>query len=284
MNDLEERIARWRHEMAERLGGTAETLIELEDHVREEVNRQLLAGVPVEVAFPAAVERLGQPQSLADEFARNAPVAPWLPVRLALFVLIAGSGYVLGILTPRLGGDLGSVLVPHIAAVTVGYSITLLIGTLAACYLVARLFGALEAGHLESLLRATRHLTLTAMILTLAAILLGGIWAQERLGRFWTWDPREVAALLVALWNATMLLVLTRRLLPAHTTLSLGLAGNVVVALAWFGPPLLGYGLHAYKAAAPLPLGIFVVVQFLLAGLAFLPEGILRRATPRRAA
>jgi hypothetical protein len=276
MAELEERIARWRRNLAESLGGTAETLEELEDHLRDDVEAAVAAGQPLDVAFAAAVERLGPPGELAAELARSAPASPWPPVRVAMVVLIAGAGWVAGMLMPRLADPL---LAVHILAVTVGYSITLLIGALAVCYLLARPFGALPAAQLQGLVRATRQLTIAALILTGVGVILGSVWAQDKLGRFWTWDPREMGGACVILWNVAMVAILGRRLLSDHAALLLGLAGNVVVALAWFGPHLLGVGLHAYGLPGAVSLGVFVLANGLLAGLGVVPAGVLRRAS-----
>jgi Cytochrome C assembly protein len=288
MADLDDRFAQWRHRLAEALGGSAEVLEELEGHLRDEVVRRVAQGQSADEAFAEAAEQLGRPAALAAEFARVAPPAPWLPVRFALVVLIAGAGWLAGMLsvnlgTPQFREDLGALLAVHIIAVTLGYSTTLIVGALAACYVLARPFGLPDLRQRQGLVRATCYLTAAALALTALAVVLGGFWAQQRLGRFWNWDPRETAALLVLHWDAVMLVLLGRRLANDHALLLLGLAGNVVVALAWFGPNLLGIGLHAYGTPTALPLGVFVLAQLALAALGFVPAGVLRRARARNA-
>jgi hypothetical protein len=277
MANLEERIAHWRRACAEAMGGSAETLEELEGHLREEVGRRIASGAAMDDAFNAAVERLGQPAALAAEFARGTP-APWLPVRLALILLIAVAGGLLAKLTPWLGDNHGPLLALHVIAVTVGYVVTLAIGTLAACYVMARPFGMPGPQQLQSLLVATRRLTAAALIATAIGVVLGGVWAQEHLGRYWGWDAKEVGGLSVVLWDALMLVVIGKRLLGDHAMLLLGLGGSTVVALAWFGPRLLGTGLHAYEwPTTALPLALFVMAHGVFACLGFIPAGALRR-------
>jgi hypothetical protein len=278
MANLEERYAAWRRTLAEALGGSAETLEELEQHLRDEVARRIAAGESADAAFGAAAERVGSPTSLAAEFARAVPVTPWLPVRLALVVLIAGTGLLVGMLMPRAEDALGMLLGVHIAAITLGYSITLLIGSLAACYILARPFGGPAAEQRESLVRATRWLTFAALVLTGCGIILGGFWAQQRLGRFWGWDAKETGGLAVLLWDVAMFVVLSKRLGGDHGPLVLGLAGNVIVIGAWFGPNLLGLGLHSYGATfGGVSVAVFVLANLALAALAFVPAGALRR-------
>ena len=142
MADLEAQIMQWRRELAESLGGSAEILEELEGHLRDELGRLMQAGQTAEQAFAAAVAGLGGPDTIAAEFARVAPSAPWLPVRLAIVALIAWAGCLGGLMIAGLRGNLELLLAAHVGAITLGYTTTLVAGTLAACYLVARPFGA----------------------------------------------------------------------------------------------------------------------------------------------
>jgi hypothetical protein len=137
MANLEERIAEWRRHCAEALGGTAETLEELESHLRDELSRRVQEGRSIDDGFAAATAQLGEPRALAAEFARARTPAPWLPVRLAFIVLIASAGWLAGMLMPWLRESQGPLLALHVAAITLGYGTTLLVGTLAACYLRA---------------------------------------------------------------------------------------------------------------------------------------------------
>jgi ABC-type transport system involved in cytochrome c biogenesis permease subunit len=122
-----------------------------------------------------------------------------------------------------------------------------------------------------------------ALVLTTIGVGLGGVWAQQRLDRFWGWDAKETGGAMVLLWNATMLVLLGARRLSEHGRLLLGLAGNAVVALAWFGPLLVGSGLHSYGfAPVALPLGAFLLLHGALACLGLVPAGYLRdRRAPR---
>jgi hypothetical protein len=274
MADLENRFAQWRRELAEALGGSAETLEELEEHLRDDVNRRIAAGEPPGAAFAAAAAHMGNPAALAAEFARVTPPAPWLPVRFAVIALLAYAGLLGGILWSRGGTLLGM----HVVCITLGYSITLVVGALAACYVVARPFGTPAPRQLQGLLRATRQLVLAAFVLTALGIVLGGIWAQEQLGRFWGWDVRETGGLGVLLWDAAMFLILSKRPFGDHATLLLGFAGNAVVAMAWFGPAALGIGLHDYgMLSLTLPVTLFVLAQAALACLGLVPAGAMAR-------
>ena len=286
MADLEERIGQWRHELAESLGGSAEWLEELEGHLRDEVQRLVQAGQPMEQAFAAAVAQVGGAPALAAEFARGTPASPWWPVRVAVIASIALAGLLVGVLftSGRLGDPLGLLLATHVTAVTLGYTLTLLVGTLAACYVLARPFGKPDPRQIQGLVRATGRMTAAALVLTALGVVLGGFWAERSLGRFWGWDAKETGGALVILWDVAVLAVFASRLLGAHAMLLLGLAGNVVVALAWFGPSVLGIGQHSYGYPPPvMPLVWFVSAQAALACLGLVPAGYLSKRKVARA-
>ncbi|MDI6827284.1 MAG: cytochrome c biogenesis protein CcsA, partial [Armatimonadota bacterium] len=79
----------------------------------------------------------------------------------------------------------------------------------------------------------------------LALLLTGAVWAQFAFGRPWSWDPKEVWALITWLVYAAYL----------HTRLSMGwkgrksviltIVGFAVVLFTLFGVNLLGKGYHA---------------------------------------
>jgi hypothetical protein len=275
MFDLEERIAQWRRTLAETGGCHPEVIEELESHLRESLGQLVQAGHPPEQALQVALARLGSPQSLAAEFAKTAapPAAPWLPARLGLIVAGALALWMAGILTARIqAGQMSLLLVSHVYAVTLGYSATFLVGFLAICYVATRPFRDLSPGQMQSLRRLVVGLTIAATALTFLGVLLGGIWAQENLGRFWGWDLKEIGGASVLAWDLTVLLLLWR--FRSHTPLLLlsGMVGNIVVSLAWFGP--------AAVTAASFPsslLILFVLSQAVLLALGLVPAGQLKK-------
>jgi hypothetical protein len=70
MFNLDQSIAEWRRQMM--AGGikTAEALDELENHLREDVEQQMRAGMDAEAAFEGAIQRIGQAGALSREFAK----------------------------------------------------------------------------------------------------------------------------------------------------------------------------------------------------------------------
>lgn len=68
MFDLEQAFLKWRGEMATHRIVKAEVLEELENHLREDMDQHLRAGLTPEKAFALAVEGLGSPENLRQEF------------------------------------------------------------------------------------------------------------------------------------------------------------------------------------------------------------------------
>lgn len=88
MFDLEENLAKWRRQMLAAGIKTPVPLVELEGHLREEIDQQRQWGLGAEAAFHIAVQRLGSASALKAEFVKVA--APGLPQRyLCLYCLLA---------------------------------------------------------------------------------------------------------------------------------------------------------------------------------------------------
>jgi hypothetical protein len=272
MFDLERRIQQWRQTLAGALGDRPDAIDELEGHLREEVQRRVQPGQAPEQAWEAALQRLGEPGRLAEEFAK-VPPAPWLPARLvalALAVLAAGLAGLL--LSEWRHGAVGPLLVCHVFAVTLGYTVTLAVGALAGWSILARAVAGGNARRAEAFRSAAWKLSAAALGLTALGVALGAWWARDNLGRFWTWDPREFGGLSVLAWDGVLLACLLRRR-AALPGMVLGVLGNMVVSLSWFGPALLQVPDHSYGFPATLSFVLigFLATQLLLLVLAFVP-------------
>src|SRR5205807_6222482 len=85
-----------------------------------------------------------------------------------------------------------------------------------------------------------------ASLFSFMGTVLGGIWADQSWGRFWGWDPKENGALIIVLWNATILHARWAGLIRQRGLMAMALGGNIVTAWSWFGTNMLGIGLHSY--------------------------------------
>jgi hypothetical protein len=265
MPDLEQLITQWRRALLEMTGCSAEVLDELESHLRDEVRQLMQAGHSEEQAVARAASRLGSSRSLAAEFAKVATPMPWLPARLVPFTAIILAALFLGYGLPR-WWEHGAILAIHVCSVTLGYSALFFVGLLAVLYVARKPFRDLSAGQMKSLARAVFVLTAASTVLTLTGVLLGSVWAKDHLGRYWGWDPKEIGGACVLGWDFAILLLFWLRRVPERIVIQLGILGNIVVGVAWFGaiPQLMAWLL------------VFILTQLALFGFGFVPGGRLR--------
>jgi hypothetical protein len=121
---------------------------------------------------------------------------------------------------------------------------------------------------------ATLKLACGALALTAVGVALGAVWAHHHLGRYWGWDLKEVGGAAVTAWSGLMLCAAlfpppaARRQSGATAALILlGVAGNIVVSLSWFGPPLvMGTARGPAPAYGPYLLAFVAVQLVLMAG------------------
>jgi cytochrome c-type biogenesis protein CcsB len=77
-------------------------------------------------------------------------------------------------------------------------------------------------------------------------IILGGLWANEAWGNYWSWDPKESMSLVTLLGYGVYLHM---RINGDHTPRQLAwvsVGGFVLMLVTYFGVNLLGIGLHSY--------------------------------------
>jgi hypothetical protein len=283
--DLERQIQSWRQTISAELAGpgpgaaapSPEVLDELESHLRDDVEQLVRAGRPPAQAWQAAVARLGEPPALAAEFRKSARPA-WLPARAATIVLAACALLAAALLASRVvAGRTGVLLAGHQFTVVVGYLAAVAVGMTAVAAAAARSLGHFGPARSDAFRRTGARLAWLSVGMTLLGVVLGAAWAGGHLGRAWGWDPRETGGLGVLAWSAVLLSCLRWRAVSPTSAVLAGVVANVVVAAAWFGPPLIearagSYGVGAWHA--PL-LAAFVASQLACLYACLLPAGWL---------
>jgi ABC-type transport system involved in cytochrome c biogenesis permease subunit len=165
-------------------------------------------------------------------------------------------------------------LATHVVMVTLGYSSVALAGFLGLIYILR---GILTTSFSEttatSLSRMIYGVTCFATLFSFVGTILGGIWADQSWGRFWGWDPKENGALLIVLWNAIILHARWGGFVRERGLAVMGVFGNIVVSLSWFGVNMLGVGLHSYgfMDQAFGTLMTFIASQLIVMALGMLP-------------
>ena len=114
MFDREQAIADWRRQMLAAGIKTPIPLEELENHLRDEIERQTASGLSEAEAFPAAVQEIGPAQAVQNEFRKVEAIKEdrlWQNVQIMLMaftglvpILLASAGFskhgVFGEMTP----------------------------------------------------------------------------------------------------------------------------------------------------------------------------------------
>jgi ABC-type transport system involved in cytochrome c biogenesis permease subunit len=130
------------------------------------------------------------------------------------------------------------------------FGLTLVLGTVGTFALHTVLgFGAIPGKlHLDGKLLDEvnyRAVALGYPLYTLGALFAGAIWAESAWGSFWSWDPKEVGALIIWLFYSAFLHARYQRGWSGPRTAVLSLIGFAMMMLSLFGNFFFG-GLHAY--------------------------------------
>jgi hypothetical protein len=277
MHNLENSIAEWRKTMMAAPDVGRETLDELENHLRENVDQLIRSGMTEPEAFQRAVTQLGGAPKIAAEF-QKLDQCTWLPVKV-----ITGIGVMAALVLPILliarfdSGRLSFLLAAHVFTVTLGYTATFLVGALGVCFVGQRCFSDFSPLRIRSVTRVTFLLGCIAASLTAVGVILAMVWAKAEWGRYWAWDAKETGAFAVIVWQVFFLIAHRLACGTSRGVLVMSLLGNIVVSLGWFGANLLHDELHSYGMRNYALLLLAAVVSnsaFFLMGLA--PAGWLR--------
>jgi hypothetical protein len=277
MHNLEKSIAQWRKTMVAAPAVSHETLDELENHLRENVEQLVRSGITEREAFLRTVKQLGGAPAIASEF-QKLEQSTWLPVKVVTGIgLVAVVAMAILLFTHLDGPRMKLLLAGHVFAVTLGYGTTFLVGGLGICFVAQRCLSDFSPFRMRSLTRVTFGLGCVAAGLTAVGVILAMVWAKAEWGRYWAWDKQEIGAFAVMVWQVCFLLAHRLSHVTIRGVLVMSLLGNIVVGLGWFGPNLLHDGLHSYGMRNYALLLLAAVISnfaFFLIGLA--PAGWLR--------
>ena len=267
MFNLNHQIARWKRDFAEKRSCSHDELEELESHLRDDMASLVATGIPEQDAFCKSVSRLGDPAAVCTEFAKNELPCDSLAIRAGsvMVILLGLAAVAVGLAVWIERGD--GLLAAHQGSIIFAYVVPFLLAFLGT-YAIAR--GALvKSGDTQFRERFAAHckflLAAVALGCALGAI-LGGVWADQEWGRFWSWDPKETGALSVVIC-AVVLFVLVAVL--KLTCIHLGQASlmmSLVTLVAWFGPAVY------MESVGPSVLAVLVVclvVQLAILSISF---------------
>ena len=166
-------------------------------------------------------------------------------------------------------------LATHVTCITLGYATTYLAGLFGVAYIIRGVCTpSLTADNGRDIYRMIYGTLCFSIFFSFVGTVLGGLWADDSWGRFWGWDPKENAALIIVLWNALALHARWGGMVKERGLAVLAVAGNIFVSWSWWGVNALGAGLHSYgfKQGTLRNLGLFILVNLVIIGIGLLPK------------
>jgi len=92
---------------------------------------------------------------------------------------------------------------------------------------------------------------------------LGGVWANESWGRYWSWDPKETWALVTIIVYAVVLhLRFIKSIYNDFNYSVISLMAFTSVLMTYFGVNYYLAGMHSYAKGDPVPIPDFVPISY----------------------
>ncbi len=116
------------------------------------------------------------------------------------------------------------------------------------------------------LLQAIKELTIINEITLLIGLgfltvgnFLGGVWANESWGRYWSWDPKETwAAVTILVYAAVVHMRFVPKIYSIYTFNVASVLAYFSVIMTYFGVNYYLSGMHSYAAGDPVPIPAWV--------------------------
>jgi len=157
-------------------------------------------------------------------------------------------------------------LMIHVAIITSSYGffgLSALLGTVVlVLYIIDsdKISAKVKASVTELSIVNEMSLTVGLFLLTVGTF-LGGVWANESWGRYWSWDPKETWAFISVIIYAFILHVrLIPKLQSKYLFNLLSLVGFSTIIMTYFGVNYYLTGLHSYAAGDPIPVPSWVYI------------------------
>ena len=157
-------------------------------------------------------------------------------------------------------------LMIHVAIITSSYGffgLSALIGTVVLVLFIIdnkKINAKVKASVTELTIVNEMSLTVGLFLLTVGTF-LGGIWANESWGRYWSWDPKETWAFISVIIYAFILHVrLIPKLQGKYLFNLLSLIGFSTIIMTYFGVNYYLTGLHSYAQGDPVPIPSWVYI------------------------
>lgn len=183
-------------------------------------------------------------------------------------------------------------LMIHVAIITASYGFFGLSALLGMMVLLLHIANSQKSKQIinESMRELTivNELSLTIGLFLLAmGTFMGGIWANESWGRYWSWDPKETWAFISVIVYAFVLHI---RLIPGMGSKflfnSLALVSFSTVIMTYFGVNYYLSGLHSYAKGDPMPIPAWIYITISIVTVtitaAYFRHRQLEKNTPKK--
>lgn len=243
-------------------------------------------------------EKTNEPESAcnAQQTPRNSTVAP-LCASALMCLLIAAATH-----APMFNDDLKNLmpilrdnfwLAIHVISIVGGYGTAMLawiLGNAVLLQIILQTSGGRKLDEIpgcenqNSSLSSLIYLCIQATIWLLAiGIILGGLWADVSWGRFWSWDRKEVWALISLFVYLIFMHARHWGWFGKNREITLALAavsGALAILMAWYGVNyLLGSAMHGYASGSG---GLAPAIAFVSANAAFAALALTRYLITRK--
>ncbi|WP_228099074.1 cytochrome c biogenesis protein [Pedobacter sp. MC2016-24] len=164
-------------------------------------------------------------------------------------------------------------LMIHVAIITSSYGffgLSALLGTVVLVLYVIdnkKISAKVKSSVTELTIVNEMSLTVGLFLLTVGTF-LGGIWANESWGRYWSWDPKETWAFISVIIYAFVLHVrLIPKLKSKYLFNLLSLISFSTIIMTYFGVNYYLTGLHSYAQGDPVPIPGWVYITIAIVAL-----------------
>ena len=170
----------------------------------------------------------------------------------------------------------------HVICISLGYTATVVAGSLGVAYVLGGLLTTKFDKTLSKKFSDSIYgIVCFGLLFSFFGTVLGGLWADDSWGRFWGWDPKENGALMIVLWNAVILHAKWAGMVKSRGVAVLAIVGNMVTIWSWEAVNQLGIGLHAYgfTEGRMFYIGIFWLIHLALILIGLIPVQFWRSDT-----
>ena len=154
-------------------------------------------------------------------------------------------------------------LMVHVGIITSSYGffgLSAVLSVISLLLFIAKLTKKTEYSIRELTIVNEMALTVGIFALTVGTF-LGGMWANESWGRYWSWDPKETWAFISVIFYAVVLhLRLVPKLRGKLTFNMVSLWAIWSIIFTYFGVNYYLAGLHSYAAGDPIPIPAWIYI------------------------